>query len=114
MWVVIEFNNDDNHDAVTIGIYSTRKLAETKILDICELDYLDYKKNGYLKEFVEEDDRFSDDNVPGVELDWNYFKRVLTQELKHNYGCQGFSYLNYSMSKHTLIKEADQTLKHSI
>lgn len=106
MWVVIQYNNDDNHDAETVGIFMSKDAAISKILLICEHDYTELKSNvGSLKEFIETDDRFDDTyDIDDIIENWSWlnFKDVLMEECVRNEGCVGFSYLNYKLSYHKI------------
>lgn len=42
-WVVIKYMIDDNYDAESIGIYSTREKAVNKVLQLIKKEYESYK-----------------------------------------------------------------------
>lgn len=56
LWILIAYNNDDNYDADTIGIFNTRKLASEKALSLLKKDF----ESSDLEEAIDDDDRFED------------------------------------------------------
>lgn len=94
LWILIAYNNDDNHDAETIGIFNTRKLALVKALSLLKKDF----ENSDLEEAIYDDDRFED--FDSENLKWGDIKKIFRSELKKG-KCQNcFSYQNYKISSH--------------
>jgi hypothetical protein len=93
LWVVIAYNNDDDHDAETIGVFSTKDKAIEKILDLFHMDYLN--ANGELEDKLD---------VCDCDIDkWADVKLFFSNILHDRMGLGNLlSYRNYKLSVHTL------------
>jgi hypothetical protein len=102
-WVVLQYNNDDNYDAQSIGIFSTKKKAINKILELCKKEYNDSKSD---EEFIEDvvEEWFGEVEEPVV---WNDFKEKIIKKLSKN-GCNGLSYLSYKIRKHVVDEKTQK------
>ena len=105
MWAVIQYNNDDNYDAETVGIYSTEKLAIQKILKICKREFREYENEKDDFAALDEDDRFYE-HIKANTLDWRCCKKILKKELRSSADgsgeCVGLSYLNYKYAHYVI------------
>jgi hypothetical protein len=100
LWILIAYNNDDNHDAETIGIFNTRESAVEKTLSLLKKDF---ESSGDLEEAIEDDDRFED--FDSENLKWADVKNIFKSELKKG-ECQNcFSYQNYKISSHKVTTD---------
>lgn len=100
VFVVIEYNNDDNHDANIVGTYSSQKLAKKKILNLVKREFQEYTPDDcYDSEDSEYygDDRFRFDRNDPKGLTWENVKKIIL-ELKRG-EVTGLSYLNYKWEK---------------
>jgi hypothetical protein len=104
VFVVIQYNNDDNHDAYIVGVYNSQKLAKKKILNLVKREFQDYDPNeDYGSEDSEYygDDRFGFDRNDPKNLTWENVKKIILEELKRG-EVTGLSYLNYKWGKYVM------------
>ena len=101
VFVVIEYNNDDNHDANIVGVYNSQKLAKKKILNLVKQEFKDYNPDDCYDSDDSEyygDDRFRFDQNDPKGLTWENVKKIILEELKRG-EVTGLSYLNYKWQK---------------
>jgi hypothetical protein len=95
LWVVIAYNNDDDHDAETIGVFSTKDKAIEKILGLVHMDYLNASADEELDTKLE---AYNCDIDKWAEVKL-FFSNILHNRMELG---NPLSYLNYKLSVHTL------------
>lgn len=107
LWVVIAYNNDDNYDADTIGIFSTEKLAQKKILEMLKQDFEfateDDSDEDSVRETLESDKRFKHLDLQNVQ--WRDIRKYFAMEIKCGECYNLFSYRNYKICRHTITHQ---------
>ena len=93
-WIAIQYNVYHSHDAKTIGVYTTRKLAEKIILAKIKKEY-DAKVN--IAEFFLGDDH--KEFAP-----WCECKEIIKKNLR-NKKTVGLNHIGYKISKHIVIEK---------
>ena len=105
-WGLIKYNNDDNHDAYTIGIYSSKKKAVNKLLELLKVEYNEFDDNK--DELLEEVDNWFDEWSSDEPPTWSDYKAVIKEMLAINKdtSCEldGLSYESYKITKKQLDK----------
>lgn len=95
-WTAIQYNNDDNYDGDSIGIFSTKEKAINKILIFIKQIYDDMEEDDLL-DLSEERYKMADDLVS-----WKIIEKEIRRKLEGCNECNGLSYLNYKINKHTI------------
>jgi len=100
-WTLLEYNNDDNHDAESIGVFSSKILACDKLLTIIKKEY---EKSSRDNLFELNEEWFGDEE--DIERPWEDYEKVIRKKLnvnkKCNAECNGLDYLNYKITKHQI------------
>ena len=95
VFVLLQYNNDDNYDAKTIGVYDSKKKAINSLLSILADEYTEMMEEDDSEESLEEFIKQSYGNIR--DMDWNDIKEKIKKNKSGDY--PGFSYLNYKISK---------------
>lgn len=98
-WVVICYNNDDDYNAKSIGIYSTSQKARAAVTTLIknefdELDDDEDERDEITEGWINEDGSKAET--------WEDFKKIITKRLRGSGVCSGLSYLNYVIEKQTV------------
>lgn len=95
-WIIIRYDPQYTiAEPYIFGVYSTKKKAVNKILDLVEQEYNNCNK-GTLIEFAET--WFTDENSDEL-LQWEDFKNIIKKKFKINKNyCEGFVF-NYKIMK---------------
>ena len=97
-WILIQYNNDDNYDAESIGMYSTKERAIKKVLKIIKKEFEECSKIDIL-ELTE--DWFEEEDNSEAPI-WDDCCKIIKNKLAKECECYGFSYLSYKIKKHIM------------
>ena len=95
--MAIQYNIGDNYDAKTIGIFTTKEGAVSKILALIKNEY-DKMDDEELLELNEEWFNEDDNEVAS----WSSFKKIIKKDLMQFGESEGLGYLAYNISRHTV------------
>lgn len=104
VYVLIEYNNDDNHDAYVVDVYSTAQSARNALMSLIKRDFNECEDYSNEDSDDSEEENINE-STPGFDKsNWEHVKPLIDKELdQYREGYWEFynkySYLNYKVIK---------------
>ena len=96
-FVVIRYNNEDNHDAESVGVFKTKERAIDKVLEVIKNDYDECSDDDLIhlnRTWFNEND--------GEVASWSSFKKIIKKNLINLGESEDLGWQTYIIKQHDI------------